>query len=240
MSVQRPRRVATDPMSRPRNANLARIKLVSGLAFSKQDVYEPAEDSFLLADVILAESADWGAGQVPRVFVEIGSGSGYVVASVASMLRNDKTRGCYCLAVDINRVACVATKETLSNHALDGNVDVVNCDALVPFLGRLEGAVDLVAFNPPYVLTPDEEVSRGGIAAAWAGEHKGRAVIDRVLEMVAGTIAPDGRMYMIAIHENEPEEIMEEMRRRGFDAAIVATQVADEEVLHVLRFIRQC
>lgn len=58
--------------------------------------------------------------------------------------------------------------------------------------------------------------------------------------MVAGTIAPDGRMYMIAIHENEPEEIMEEMRRRGFDAAIVATQVADEEVLHVLRFIRQC
>ncbi len=226
-------------MSKPRNANLASIKLVSSLAFSKQDVYEPAEDSFLLADVILAESADWDASQVPRVFVEIGSGSGYVVASVASMLLNEKKRGCYCLAVDINRVACVATKETLSNHKLDARVDVVNCDALAPFLGRLEGAVDLVAFNPPYVLTPDEEVSRGGIAAAWAGGYKGRVVIDRVLGIVARMIAPRGRLYMIAIHENEPEEIMEGMRRRGFDAVIVATQVADEEVLHVLRFTRQ-
>ncbi len=227
-------------MGKSRNANLASIKLVSALAFSKQDVYEPAEDTFLLADVILAEAADWDASQVPGVFVEVGSGSGYVVASVASMLRNEKKRGCYCLAVDINRAACVATKETLSNHNLEGNVEVVNCDALAPFLGRLEGSVDLVAFNPPYVLTPDEEVSRGGIAAAWAGGYKGRVVIDRVLGMLAGLITPGGRVYMIAIHENEPEEILDAMRQRGFDASIVATQVADEEVLHVLRFTRQC
>ena len=86
-------------MGKSRNANLASIKLVSALAFSKQDVYEPAEDTFLLADVILAEAADWDASQVPGVFVEVGSGSGYVVASVASMLRNEKKRGCYCLAV---------------------------------------------------------------------------------------------------------------------------------------------
>jgi methylase of polypeptide subunit release factors len=40
------------------------------------------------------------------------------------------------------------------------------------------------AFNPPYVPTPDEEVHRGGIAAAWAGGYKGRVVIDRVLDQV--------------------------------------------------------
>jgi hypothetical protein len=40
-------------------------------------------------------------------------------------------------------------------------------------------------FNPPYVPTPDEEVSRDGIARAWAGGHRGRRVIDRVLQKVS-------------------------------------------------------
>ena len=220
-----------------KNPNLASMRLVSSKAFSKQDVYEPAEDTFLLADVILAESSGWNESQTPRICVEIGSGSGYVVCSVASMLQN-KHAGCFCVATDINPVACAATRETLANHALDGSVEVVNCDAMVPFLPRLTGGVDLIAFNPPYVVTPDEEIARGGIAAAWAGGYKGRVVIDRVLDMLEGLVAPGGRVYMIAIHENEPEDIMARMRNKGFDADMVATQVADEEVLHVLRFVR--
>jgi methylase of polypeptide subunit release factors len=42
-------------------------------------------------------------------------------------------------------------------------------------------------FNPPYVPTPDDELDRGGIAAAWAGGHLGRRVIDRLLPQVCET-----------------------------------------------------
>ncbi len=64
------------------------------------------------------------------------------------------------------------------------SIDVIQCDLLGPLLPRLHGAVDVLLFNPPYVPTPDEEVARGGIAAAWAGGNRGRMVTDRLLPAV--------------------------------------------------------
>jgi release factor glutamine methyltransferase len=214
-----------------RNPNLARIKHTS----FKRDVYEPAEDSFLLADVILEESILWE--RHPRFCVEIGSGSGYVICSLGNLVRT-WAHDTYCLATDVNPSACLATKETLRNHGLDDRVEVVNCDLLGPLERHFHDQVDLLMFNPPYVVTPDEEVLQGGISAAWAGGCKGRMIIDRLLEKLDRLMAIGGRVYMIAIHDNVPEEIMETVRRRGFEATMVATQVADEEVLHVLRFLK--
>lgn len=59
-------------------------------------------------------------------------------------------------------------------------------------------------FNPPYVPTPDEEVERGGIAAAWAGGERGRRVTDRLLPLAPALLSPRGEMFMVAVHENDP------------------------------------
>lgn len=170
-------------------------------------------------------------------FLEIGSGSGYVVCSIARALKAC-TGGCLCLATDIHDSACQATTETLRNHGVDTTVDVVRCDLVGPLVARMENVVEVVAFNPPYVVTPDSEIEAGGISAAWAGGLRGRRVIDRVLPLLERIIAVGGIVYMIAIHDNDPEEIIQVMRGYSFVGEILAKQSADEELLYVLKFVK--
>lgn len=195
-------------------------------------MYEPSDDSFALVDALDLEAERWGAFE-PAVAVEIGCGSGFVAASCALLLRRLRVP-CHILAIDISKPASLATAATLAAHDVSG-VDILCCDKVSAIEARLAGGVDLLLFNPPYVVTPDEEVTQGGIAAAWAGGKDGRVVIDAVLAKVDQMLSSTGRMYMIAIHENRPDEILEIMRERyGLFARRVLTRRADEELLSVL------
>ena len=53
--------------------------------------------------------------------------------------------------------------------------------------------------------TPDEELARGGIAAAWAGGDRGRRVIDRLLPALPALLAPGGSCLMVTVSENDPQ-----------------------------------
>ena len=76
-------------------------------------------------------------------------------------------------ATDVNPDAVACTRATADAHGVGDRVSVIRCDLLGPLRESLRGKVDLLLFNPPYVLTPSEEVAAGGIAAAWAGGRTG-------------------------------------------------------------------
>ena len=48
----------------------------------------------------------------------------------------------------------------------------------------LNGSVDILLFNPPYVPTESDEVCGTGIEASWAGGVDGREVIDRFIPLL--------------------------------------------------------
>ncbi|KXZ55339.1 hypothetical protein GPECTOR_3g470 [Gonium pectorale] len=151
------------------------------------DVYEPSDDTFLLVDALQEHAASWGTNR-PRCPA----------------------------AVD-------ATRRTLAAHAVGlgqgvrvwevTEVDVVACSLFGPLAERLQGAVDVLVFNPPYVPTPDEELP--------------------------GLLSPRGELFMVTVTENDPAGIIAEMRPLGFQGRIAASRQADEETLSIVHLWRE-
>lgn len=204
-------------------------------------VYEPAEDSFLLLDAIEADLAII-ISEHPSICVEIGSGSGIIITATAKVLRETA-----CFAVDINSRACLVTQKTAAEN--DATLNVVNMNLLNGFRPNV---IDLLIFNPPYVVTSNDELNstddpcgstsdnpfNDKIIQSWAGGVDGRVVMDRVFNAMNDILSANGKAYILVIEENKPHSIIKNMKKNGFYGEIVAERRIRGEHLFVLRFNR--
>lgn len=211
----------------------AQIRLVS----CHPEVYEPCDDSFALVDALLADRSNL-IDLDPSLCLEVGSGSGYVITSLALILHESGPTKAHFLATDTNPFAAHATRETLEAHGVAGRAEAVVADVAAGLEARIGGRVDVMVVNPPYVPTPEDEVGRAGIASAWAGGEDGRVVIDRILTAAERLLSEKGWLYLVTLSSNRPVEICVEMRRKGFASRIVLQRSTDEESLHVIKFWR--
>ncbi|XP_018021339.1 methyltransferase N6AMT1-like [Hyalella azteca] len=165
-----------------------------------ESIYEPAEDSFLMLDA-LENELPLIMAMKPSLCVEVGPGSGVLITGLATALGP----ACSYIAADVNMKACMATVATAQKNAC--SVETF-CSDLLSGCGRqLDGKVDVLIFNPPYVVTPPEEVAAGDLQHTWAGGRKGRQVLDRLMPEVPRLLTPQGRFYLLIERENDPEEI---------------------------------
>lgn len=200
-------------------------------------VYEPAEDSFLLLDALEAD-LDKIRSHRPAICTEIGSGSGVIITAVAKALPETA-----CFAVDINPRACDVTTRTARRN--EATLNVLNMNLLNGF--RLN-VIDLLIFNPPYVVTPDDEIDsqelstdnafNDKITKSWAGGTDGRLIMDRVFETMDTILSANGMAYILVIEENKPREIIANMKSQKLYGSIVAERRIRGEHLFVLRFQR--
>ncbi|ESO05908.1 hypothetical protein HELRODRAFT_64578 [Helobdella robusta] len=199
-----------------------------------KDVYEPAEDTFLLLDALEKDELQIKSIQ-PLICLEVGSGSGCVSSFVAAMLGS----ATFYICTDINKKATLMTKTTgIINGNQQLNPVLTNfADALDK---RLSRSVDLLIFNPPYVVTDSLEVKYPDIISkSWAGGIKGREVLDKFLPRVENLLSHQGVFYLVAIKPNKPDEIVGIMSSYGFTCSTVMERRAGIEHLLILKFKRK-
>ncbi|KAK2150176.1 hypothetical protein LSH36_419g01014 [Paralvinella palmiformis] len=193
------------------------------------EVYEPAEDTFLLLDA-LEQDGDTFLQLRPLMCLEVGSGAGVVSTFLAKMIGNSAMY----LTTDLNPAAADVTKRTSEQNCIV--LQPLIMDLAGGLLSRLRGQVDVLIFNPPYVVTPSDEVGKKGIEASWAGGRKGREVIDRFLPQVAELLSVDGLFYLVIIKENDKDEIEQIMTTYGLQMVVVLERRSGPERLSILRF----
>eukprot|EP01130_Rhizamoeba_saxonica_P009508 TRINITY_DN3868_c0_g1_i5.p1 TRINITY_DN3868_c0_g1~~TRINITY_DN3868_c0_g1_i5.p1 ORF type:complete len:215 (-),score=51.00 TRINITY_DN3868_c0_g1_i5:302-895(-) len=174
-----------------------------------ENVYEPAEDTYLFLDALLDEkplllSLD------PKICLELGSGSGCLISYLGSMLGSDRLY----MAVDINKDACETTIATGKQNGVD--VDCVCSDLFNGFV-PYRGLVDVMLFNPPYVPTDEDELGRTDIYAAWAGGIDGVHTLNLLIPKLKEYLSETGLLYLVAIRENKPDQIILRMKEHDME-----------------------
>ncbi len=173
-------------------------------------VYEPAEDSQLLADA----ATDHAHGTV----VEVGTGSGWVAEQIRASDRVSRVVGS-----DINPHACRA--------AVDRDIEAVRADLVAAFT---TDAIDTVVFNPPYLPTDDDAGVDDWQERALAGGTSGRAVIEPFLSAVGRVVAPGGCVLLVVSSLAGFGAVVERAVDEGFRAETVREQSFPFETLSVL------
>ncbi|MFB6087432.1 MAG: HemK2/MTQ2 family protein methyltransferase [Haloarculaceae archaeon] len=173
-------------------------------------VYQPAEDSGLLASV----ASEHARG----VTLDVGTGSGYVAAKVRA------ETDARVVGSDVNPHACRAARER--------GVEAVRANLLAPFR---DGALDTVLFNPPYLPTDPENEWDDWMEQALSGGESGRAFIEPFLADLGRVLAPGGQALLLVSSLAGYDEVLALAHDAGFETEDLRRESYPFETLSVVR-----
>jgi len=169
-----------------------------------ENVYEPAEDSFLFADNLTTKHGDH--------VLDMGTGCG-ILGIIAA---KEATR---VAAVDINPYAVRCAKENARLNHLANKMLFMQGNLFTPL--RTEERFDLILFNAPY-LPVDREQDDSWLECAWAGGATGRSIIDLFIHESRKHLQKDGRIFLMQSTLCGIDETMLRFKENGLETEIVA------------------
>jgi release factor glutamine methyltransferase len=169
-----------------------------------EKVYEPAEDTFLLAENLKVKETD--------KVLEIGTGTGII--AIISSKKTERV-----VAVDINEYAVECTRK--NSEINKSNIDVRLGDLFDPVKDE---KFDLILFNTPYLPTDKDERVDDELEAAWDGGVDGRLVIDRFIKGLSDHLNPGGCVQLVQSSLSNIEETTGRLMEQGFEVSLTASE----------------
>jgi release factor glutamine methyltransferase len=150
-------------------------------------VYEPGEDSFLVAEQLEELDIDG------RKCLDMGTGSGFLAEK---MLEQGAGK---VHAVDVNLEAVEKTSERLEGYK---EAEVYRSD----LFSEVDGKFELIVFNPPYLPAEEQEI---GDEKIWSGGEKGVEVLEEFLDAVESYLSEEGFTVFVASSLAEVEDYLD-------------------------------
>lgn len=187
------------------------------------EVYEPAEDTFLLADNLDVREGEH--------VLELGTGCGMLAILAAKA-------GARVLATDVNPAALRCTRNNSRTHDVEKRIEFRIGDLFEPVNDE---RFDLIIFNPPYLPVPREEELGTLLDRAWEGGPDGRTIIDRFLDELPEYIGPRGRVLLVQSSLSNVKKTVRRLEEKGFEVEIVSKELPFEELslVRARRFLDQ-
>jgi release factor glutamine methyltransferase len=181
-----------------------------------EHVYEPAEDTFLLAEKMTVTEDD--------TVLDMGTGCG-----ILAVLAAEKAKSV--LAVDVNPYALECAGRNAENNGVKERIEFRHGD-LFQTINPNE-SFSLILFNAPYLPSePDEEKS--WIGKAWAGGRNGRKILDRFIMDTPNFLAAGGRIQLVQSSLSDVKRTKEMFGELDLRAMVVAqVKVAFESIVLV-------
>jgi release factor glutamine methyltransferase len=146
-----------------------------------KSIYIPAEDSYLMSNILKENIPDLLEKKPDLKFLEIGAGSGIHLQTALSLgIKKENI-----FSSDIN-------KNSVSHCSLLG-FNCIYSDLFDAF--KENNNFDLIIFNPPYL--PEDKSEPTSSRLATTGGKKGNEIILRFLQQAKDYLKTDGQIFLI-------------------------------------------
>lgn len=170
-----------------------------------KNVYEPADDSFLLAKY---------AKKLKGRILEIGCGAGIVSLECAAAEPHNFVEG-----VDVNKEAVKLARENAKNNGIK-NAKFYKSD----LFSNVRGKFDCIIFNPPYLPTAHKDKIHGELNAAFDGGADGLEIITKFIFRAGRYLKERGCIYIIASSLADIDKVIKLFNKNGFKANVIEEQ----------------
>jgi len=187
-----------------------------------ENVYEPAEDTFLLA-----ENLDVKKGEH---VLDMGTGCGIIGVLAAK-------KGGRVVATDINPYALKCAEKNVKLNGIHRKIEFRLGNLFEPI--KPDEKFSLIAFNAPYLPSePTEEQTL--IEKAWSGGQNGREVIDAFISKVSSFLAENGRVLLVQSSLSNIDETLQKFAQMRLEAEVIAKrEVGFFESIVLIRAVRK-